>query len=54
MVETCSRLTVRHVNVTRHCAGLTGLYRVKTARSLTSDAKHDFFEHKAGAETDEA
>jgi hypothetical protein len=28
MVETCSRLTVRHINVTRVCAGLTGLYRV--------------------------
>ena len=54
MVETCSRLAVRHVNVTRKCAGLTGLYRVKTALSLTSDAKRGFFEHEAGAKTDEA
>jgi len=38
MVETCSRLTV-HVKVIRNCAGLTGLCRVKTTRSLTSDAK---------------
>jgi len=53
-VETCSRLTVRHINVTRHCAGLTELYRVKTARSLTSDAKHGFLEHEEGAKTDEA
>ena len=54
MFVTCSRLKVRHVNVTRNCAGLTGLYRVKTARSLISDAKHRFFEHEAGAKADEA
>jgi len=51
---TCSKPKVCHVNIIRNFAGLTGLYRVKTARSLISDAKHGFFEHEAGAKADEA